>query len=168
MKEAGHENGAGLPDIVYSTNDQAYHKKIAEYLQQAWGELGLKVDVNIVEWKSFTPQRRSGNYQIARDGWVMDYDDPSNILNLTSTGNGNNSSKYSNPEYDALLEKAASEKDQKTRFDYFHQAEEMLMRDMGVTPLLYYNEMYLQSDKIKDSYHTTDGIYHFEYADIAE
>ena len=168
LKEAGHENGAGLPTIVYSTNDQSYHKKIAEYLQQAWGELGLKVDVNIVEWKSFTPQRRSGNYQAARDGWVMDYNDPSNILQLTQTGNGNNSSKYSNPEYDALLEKAASEKDQKTRFDYFHQAEEMLMRDMGVTPLLYYNEMYLQSDKIKDSYHTTDGIWHFEYADIAE
>ena len=168
LAEAGHPNGEGLPTLTYSTNDSAYHKKIAEYLQQAWGELGLKIDVNIVEWKSFTPQRRSGNYQIARDGWVMDYDDPSNILNLTSTGNGNNSSKYSNPEYDALLEKAASEKDQKTRFDYFHQAEEMLMRDMGVTPLLYYNEMYLQSDKIKDSYHTTDGIYHFEYADIAE
>ena len=168
LAEAGHPNGEGLPTLTYSTNDSAYHKKIAEYLQQAWGELGLKIDVNIVEWKSFTPQRRSGNYQIARDGWVMDYDDPSNILNLTSTGNGNNSSKYSNPEYDALLEKAASEKDQKTRFDYFHQAEEMLMRDMGVTPLLYYNEMYLQSDKIKDSYHTTDGIYHFEYADITE
>ncbi|RKW35569.1 MAG: peptide ABC transporter substrate-binding protein [Lachnospiraceae bacterium] len=168
LKEAGHENGAGLPTIVYSTNDQAYHKKIAEYLQQAWGELGLKVDVNIVEWKSFTPQRRSGNYQAARDGWVMDYNDPSNILQLTSTGNGNNSSKYSNPEYDALLEKAANEADPQTRFGYFHQAEEMLMRDMGVTPLLYYNEMYLQSDKIKDSYHTTDGIWHFEYADIAE
>ena len=168
LAEAGHPNGEGLPTLTYSTNDSAYHKKIAEYLQQAWGELGLKIDVNIVEWKSFTPQRRSGNYQIARDGWVMDYDDPSNILNLTATGNGNNSSKYSNPEYDALLEKAASEKDQKTRFDYFHQAEEMLMKDMGVTPLLYYNEMYLQSDKIKDSYHTTDGIYHFEYADITE
>ena len=82
LKEAGHENGAGLPTIVYSTNDQAYHKKIAEYLQQAWGELGLKVEVNIVEWKSFTPQRRSGNYQAARDGWVMDYNDPSNILEL--------------------------------------------------------------------------------------
>ncbi len=168
LKEAGHENGAGLPTIVYSTNDQSYHKKIAEYLQQVWGELGVKVEVNIVEWKSFTPQRRSGNYQAARDGWVMDYNDPSNILQLTSTGNGNNSSKYSNPEYDALLEKAANEADPQTRFGYFHQAEEMLMRDMGVTPLLYYNEMYLQSDKIKDSYHTTDGIWHFEYADIAE
>ena len=168
LKEAGHENGAGLPTIVYSTNDQSYHKKIAEYLQQVWGELGVKVEVNIVEWKSFTPQRRSGNYQAARDGWVMDYNDPSNILQLTSTGNGNNSSKYSNPEYDALLEKAANEADPQTRFGYFHQAEEMLMRDMGVTPLLYYNEMYLQSDKVKDSYHTADGIYHFEYADIAE
>ena len=168
LKEAGHENGAGLPTIVYSTNDQSYHKKIAEYLQQVWGELGVKVEVNIVEWKSFTPQRRSGNYQAARDGWVMDYNDPSNILQLTSTGNGNNSSKYSNPEYDALLEKAANEADPQTRFGYFHQAEEMLMRHMGVTPLLYYNEMYLQSDKIKDSYHTTDGIWHFEYADIAE
>ena len=168
LKEAGHENGAGLPTIVYSTNDQSYHKKIAEYLQQVWGELGVKVEVNIVEWKSFTPQRRSGNYQAARDGWVMDYNDPSNILQLTSTGNGNNSSKYSNPEYDALLEKAANEADPQTRFGYFHQAEEMLMRDMGVTPLLYYNEMYLQSDKIKESYHTTDGIWHFEYADIAE
>ena len=168
LAEAGHPNGEGLPTLTYSTNDSAYHKKIAEYLQQAWKELGVNVEVNIVEWKSFTPQRRSGNYQIARDGWVMDYNDPSNILQLTQTGNGNNSSKYSNPEYDALLEKAAKEVDPQTRFGYFHQAEEMLMRDMGVTPLLYYNEMYLQSDKVKDSYHTADGIYHFEYADIAE
>ena len=168
LAEAGHPNGEGLPTFTYSINDASYHKKIAEYLQQAWKELGINVEVNVVEWKSFTPQRRSGNYQIARDGWVMDYNDPSNILQLTQTGNGNNSSKYSNPEYDALLEKAAAEIDPQTRYGYFHQAEEMLMRDMGVTPLLYYNEMYLQSDKVKDSYHTADGIWHFEYADIAE
>ena len=168
LKEAGYENGVGLPEMVYSTNDASYHKKIAEYLQQAWGELGLKVDVNIVEWKSFTPQRRSGNYQIARDGWVMDYNDPSNILQLTQTGNGNNSSKYSNPEYDALLEKAAKEVDPQTRFGYFHQAEELLLKDAGVIPLMYQNETYLQSDKIKDSFYTSDGVWHFEYADIAE
>jgi len=168
LAEAGHPNGEGLPTFTYSINDASYHKKIAEYLQQAWKELGINVEVNVVEWKSFTPQRRSGNYQIARDGWVMDYNDPSNILQLTQTGNGNNSSKYSNLEYDALLEKAAAEIDPQTRYGYFHQAEEMLMRDMGVTPLLYYNEMYLQSDKVKDSYHTADGIWHFEYADIAE
>ena len=168
LKEAGYENGVGLPEMVYSTNDASYHKKIAEYLQQAWGELGLKVEVNIVEWKSFTPQRRSGNYQIARDGWVMDYNDPSNILELALTGNGNNNAKYSNPEFDALMEKAATEKDPQTRFGYFHQAEDFIMKDTAMVPLLYYNDFYLQSDKVKDSWHSPDGFWHFEYADIAE
>ena len=140
LKEAGYENGVGLPEMVYSTNDASYHKKIAEYLQQAWGELGLKVQVNIVEWKSFTPQRRSGNYQIARDGWVMDYNDPSNILELALTGNGNNNAKYSNPEFDALMSKAATEKDPQTRFGYLHQAEDFIMKDTAMVPLLYYND----------------------------
>ena len=168
LKEAGYENGVGLPEMVYSTNDASYHKKIAEYLQQAWGELGLKVQVNIVEWKSFTPQRRSGNYQIARDGWVMDYNDPSNILELALTGNGNNNAKYSNPEFDALMSKAATEKDPQTRFGYLHQAEDVIMKDTAMVPLLYYNDFYLQSDKVKDSWHSPDGFWHFEYADIAE
>ena len=168
LKEAGYENGVGLPEMVYSTNDASYHKKIAEYLQQAWGELGLKVDVNIVEWKSFTPQRRSGNYQIARDGWVMDYNDPSNILELALTGNGNNNSKYSNPEFDGLMNKAATEKDPQTRFGYLHQAEDLIMKDTAMVPLLYYNDFYLQSDKITGSWHSPDGFWHFEYADIAE
>ena len=168
LKEAGYENGVGLPDMVYSTNDASYHKKIAEYLQQAWGELGLKVQVNIVEWKSFTPQRRSGNYQIARDGWVMDYNDPSNILELALTGNGNNNAKYSNPEFDALMSKAATEKDPQTRFGYLHQAEDFIMKDTAMVPLLYYNDFYLQSDKITGSWHSPDGFWHFEYADIAE
>ena len=168
LKEAGYENGVGLPEMVYSTNDASYHKKIAEYLQQAWGELGLKIEVNIVEWKSFTPQRRSGNYQIARDGWVMDYNDPSNILELALTGNGNNNAKYSNPEFDALMEKAATEKDPQTRFGYFHQAEDLMMKDTAMVPLLYYNDFYLQSDKITGSWHSPDGFWHFEYADIAD
>ena len=168
LKEAGYENGVGLPEMVYSTNDASYHKKIAEYLQQAWGELGLKVQVNIVEWKSFTPQRRSGNYQIARDGWVMDYNDPSNILELALTGNGNNNAKYSNPEFDALMSKAATEKDPQTRFGYLHQAEDFIMKDTAMVPLLYYNDFYLQSDKITSSWHSPDGFWHFEYADIAE
>ena len=168
LKEAGHENGAGLPTMSYTTNDTGFNKKVAEYLQQAWKELGINVEVNIVEWKSFIPQRRSGNYQIARDGWVMDYNDPSNLLECAYSTNGNNSSRYKNPEYDALIDKAAHETDAKTRFGYFHQAEELLLKDAGVIPLMYQNETYLQKDNIKDSFYTSDGIWHFEYADIAE
>ena len=168
LKEAGHENGAGLPTMSYTTNDAGFNKKVAEYLQQACKELGINVEVNIVEWKSFIPQRRSGNYQIARDGWVMDYNDPSNLLECAYSTNGNNSSRYKNPEYDALLDKAAHETDAKTRFGYLHQAEELLLKDTGVIPLMYQNETYLQKDNIKDSFYTSDGIWHFEYADIAE
>ncbi len=168
LKEAGHENGAGLPAMSYTTNDAGLNKKVAEYLQQAWKELGINVEVNIVEWKSFIPQRRSGNYQIARDGWVMDYNDPSNILELALTGNGNNNAKYSNPEFDALMGKAATEKDPQTRFGYLHQAEDFIMKDTAMVPLLYYNDFYLQSDKITGSWHSPDGFWHFEYADIVE
>ena len=47
LKEAGHENGAGLPTMSYTTNDAGLNKKVAEYLQQAWKELGINVEVNL-------------------------------------------------------------------------------------------------------------------------
>ena len=85
LADAGYPNGEGLPTITYTTNDAGYHKVVAEYLQQAWGELGLNVEVNIVEWSSFTPMRRNGEYMVARNGWVGDYSDPSNMLDLSPT-----------------------------------------------------------------------------------
>jgi len=48
LKEAGYENGVGLPTMSYTTNDAGFNKKVAEYLQQAWKELGINVEVNIV------------------------------------------------------------------------------------------------------------------------
>ena len=62
LADAGYPEGEGLPSITYSTNDAGYHKVVAEYLQQAWGELGIDVNVDIVEWASFTPMRRNGDY----------------------------------------------------------------------------------------------------------
>ena len=54
LAEAGYPDGEGFPAITYSTNDAGYHKVVAEYLQQAWAELGITLDVDIVEWASFT------------------------------------------------------------------------------------------------------------------
>ena len=168
LAEAGYPNGQGFPAFSYLTNDASYHKPVAEYLQNAWGQLGLTMNIDIQEWKTVTANRRSGNYDVARNGWVMDYNDPSNLLECAYSSNGNNSSRYKSSEFDALLDKAAQESDAKTRFGYFHQAEELLLKDAGVIPILYQNETYLQSDKITDSFYTSDGIWHFEYADIAE
>lgn len=77
LADAGYPDGEGFPTISYTTNDAGYHKVVAEYLQQAWAELGIDLQVNIVEWSSFTPMRRSGDFEVARNGWVGDYSDPS-------------------------------------------------------------------------------------------
>ena len=54
LADAGYPNGEGFPTIEYSANDAGYHIPVAEYVQQAWGELGITVNINKVEWASFT------------------------------------------------------------------------------------------------------------------
>ncbi len=168
LAEAGYPGGAGFPAIQYVINDSGYHKVVAEYLQQAWGELGLTVNVEVVEWSSFTPQRRAGDYDIARNGWSFDYNDPSSMLELFATGNGNNDGKYSTPEYDAALETARTTHDVEERFAALHTAEDIIMNEMGMLPIAYYNDFWLQSSKITGSWHSPYGYYYFMFADVTE
>ena len=168
LEEAGYPNGEGLPALTYSTNDSGYHKAVAEYLQQAWKELGINLNVDIVEWASFTPMRRNGDYEIVRNGWVGDYSDPSNMLDLMYSTNGNNDGKFSNKEYDAAMDKARSTMDAKERSEALHKAEDILMEETGNIPLAYYNDFWLQSDKIDGAWHSPYGYWHFEDADIVE
>lgn len=168
MEEAGYPNGEGFPTVTYSTNDSGYHKAVAEYLQQAWGELGLTVEVDVVEWASFTPMRRNGEYVAARNGWVGDYSDPSNMLDLLYSTNGNNDGKYNNPEYDAQMDISRNTLDAKERSAALHKAEDILMEDAGCIPVAYYNDFYLQSSKITGMWHSPYGYWFFMFADIAE
>ena len=168
LEEAGYPNGEGFPAISYTTNDAGYHKVVAEYLQQAWAELGIDLQVNIVEWSSFTPMRRNGEYDVARNGWVGDYSDPSNILDLLYSTNGNNDGKFSNSEYDAAMDTSRTTLDAAERSEALHTAEDILMAEAGCVPIAYYNDFWLQSDKITGSWHSPYGYWYFMYADIAE
>lgn len=167
LAEAGYPNGEGFPAITYSTNDQGYHMPLAEYLQEAWSELGINVTIETVEWASFTPQRRAGDYDVCRNGWVMDYDDPSNMLELFQTGNGNNDGKYSNPEFDAAIE-ASKVADKATHFEQLHKAEDILMEDMGCIPVAYYNDFWLQSSSLQGTWHSPYGYWYLQYGYVAE
>lgn len=167
LAEAGYPDGEGFPAITYSTNDQGYHMPLAEYLQTAWSELGINVTIETVEWASFTPQRRAGDYDVCRNGWVMDYDDPSNMLELFQTGNGNNDGKYSNPEFDAAIE-ASKVADKATHFEQLHKAEDILMEDMGCIPVAYYNDFWLQSSSLQGTWHSPYGYWYLQYGYIAE
>ena len=164
LAEAGYPNGEGFPTIEYMTNDAGYNKPIAEYLQNAWSELGIRMDIKIVEWSSFTPTRRAGDFEICRGGWVYDYDDPSNMLNLFTTESGNNDGKYSNPDVDKLLAEARSTDDKAEHFDKLHQAEKIMMEDAAVAPLVYSSDFYLQRPEIKGTWHSPYGYWYFMYA----
>ena len=165
LEEAGYPNGEGYPTIEYSTNDAGYHVPLAEYLQQAWGDLGITLTINKMEWSSFTPARRAGEYDVARNGWVMDYNDPSNMLDLFCSGNGNNDGKYSNPEFDAAIE-ASRVADVSEHFAQLHKAEDILMEDTGCLPIAYYNDYWLQSPALKGTWHSPYGYWYLQYGYI--
>lgn len=168
LADAGYPDGAGFPAITYSTNDAGYHKVVAEYLQQAWAEIGVNLQVDIVEWASFTPMRRNGDYDASRNGWVGDYSDPSNMLDLLYSSNGNNDGKFNNAEYDAAMDISRTTLDAKERSEALHKAEDILMDEAACIPVAYYNDFWLQSTKIQNMWHSAYGYWYFMYADIAE
>ena len=165
LEEAGYPNGEGYPTIEYSTNDAGYHVPLAEYLQQAWGDLGITLTINKMEWSSFTPARRAGEYDVARNGWVMDYNDPSNMLDLFCTSNGNNDGKYANPDFDAAID-ASRVADSAEHFAQLHKAEDILMEDAGCLPIAYYNDYWLQSPALKGTWHSPYGYWYLQYGYI--
>ena len=167
LEEAGYPNGEGYPTIEYSCNDAGYHVPLAEYLQQAWGDLGITLTISKMEWSSFTAARRAGEYDVARNGWVMDYNDPSNMLDLFCSGNGNNDGKYSNPEFDAAIE-ASRVADVTEHFAQLHKAEDILMEDTGCLPIAYYNDYWLQSSSLKGIWHSPYGYWYLQYGYIEE
>lgn len=168
LAEAGYPDGKNFPTVTYSINDASYHKVVAQYVQQAWKELGITVNVDVVEWASFLPMRRAGDYQISRNGWLFDYNDASNMLDILYSTNGNNDAKYKSTAYDAAMDKAASEVNPETRSGYLHQAEDIAMNDMAVIPIAYYNDFYLQSAKVTGSWHCPYGYWYLQYADITQ
>lgn len=167
LADAGYPNGEGYPTIEYSTNDAGYHVPLAEYLQQAWSDLGITLTISKMEWSSFTAARRAGEYDVARNGWVMDYNDPSNMLDLFCSGNGNNDGKYSNPEFDAAIE-ASRVADVSEHFAQLHKAEDILMEDMGCIPVAYYNDFWLQTSSLKGTWHSPYGYWYLQYGYIEE
>ena len=167
LADAGYPNGEGYPTLEYSTNDAGYHVPLAEYLQQAWGDLGITLTINKMEWSSFTPARRAGEYDVARNGWVMDYNDPSNMVELFCTDNGNNDGKYSNADFDAAIE-ASKVADVSEHFAQLHKAEDILMEDMGCIPVAYYNDFWLQSPALKGTWHSPYGYWYLQYGYIEE
>ena len=170
LAEAGYPNGEGFPVVEYLYNTNDAHKAVAEALQNMWEqELGVTVTLNNQEWAAFIQTRKDGDYSIARNGWISDYNDPISFLDMWMTGGGNNDAQYSNPEYDNLIKEAKTTSDAAERMKLLHQAEDILVgQDYVVDPLYFYTQKYMLADGIEGMYYCPLGYFFFGYTHQAK
>jgi len=149
-REAGYSKGNPLTvEIRYNTSEG--HKKVAIAISAMWKmNLGVKTKLINEEWKVFLQNRKQKKLtQVFRGGWIGDYNDAFTFAELMQSNHGINDSGYNNPEYDKLLEQAATESDMKKRRGILEAAERMLLKDHAIMPLYFYVSKHLIKPYVK-------------------
>ncbi len=161
LADAGYPDGKGFPtmQLSYYTNDNV--KKIVEALAQMWEtNLGIKVEISNEEWAVYYDNVVAGNFEVGAMGWSGDYLHPMTFLPLAYTGDPNNLTGYSNPDYDALVDKARVTTDPKEDMDIMRQADNLVSAEYPFVTLYYKSNMLLMKDYVKGWYDSaTDIIY---------
>ncbi len=78
----------------YLTNESSGHVAIAECIQQDLAAIGINMTIRTCEWNVFLNDRKNGNYDVARNGWIADFNDPINMLEMWTTDSGNNDAQF--------------------------------------------------------------------------
>ncbi len=149
IKEAGYGPEKPLKlQLAYNTSEN--HKKIAVAIAAMWKKLGVEVDLVNTELKVHYANLRQGDFQVGRAGWIADYNDAQNFLFLhQSSTKQQNYSKFSNPEYDKLMDQASTTNDVQKRAQLMEQAETILLKELPVLPIYFYVSRNLVSTKVK-------------------
>ena len=165
LAEAGYADGKGLPTITYLYNEGTGHQAIGEALQSMWEQLGATVTLESQEWATFLNTRKNGDYQVARNGWLGDYNDPISFLDMWVTDGGNNDAQYSNADYDAIIRKVKASGDAAERMTLMHEAEDLIMgQDWVLCPVYYYVDIYMMKDNVSGAWSSPLGFKYFMYA----
>lgn len=158
----------------FLTNSGTSNERAAQLIQDDLKKAGIQMTIKTEDWKVFIADRQNGNYTLCREGWIADYDDPSNMLEIFLTKSGNNDMQFGkNPiasapqnwaDYDKLLDQARTETDAAKRADLLVKAEKMLMDTNAVIPLYFYNDVYMMKSNVSGVYETLTGNKYFMYA----
>lgn len=139
LREAGYADGSELKGLSILYNTGSGHENIAQAVKNMWEEhLGVIVTLEGVESKISSQRARSQDYTIRRAGWYGDYADPTSWLDIRSSKDENNTTKWSNLEYDALLAKAALAEDPVKRMVYLRDAEAIMLKECPHAVLFHY------------------------------
>ena len=177
---------------IYNTNDS--HKAIAEYLQGALSTVGIDMKLENQEWNTFLNTRKQGDYSIARNGWLADYNDPISFLDMWISTSGNNDVQFGKGEnanvaiynldltpygydtkvengtwaetYDVLISTIKSCTDTDNRYAMMHMAEDMLMETGCIVPLYFYTDLYMLDDSVHGFYSNPLGFKYFMHCTI--
>ena len=81
-------------EIEYLLNENSAHKAVAESLQQDLAAVGINISIATQDWNVFLEERKNGNFDMAREGWIADFNDPINMLEMFTTTSGNNDPQF--------------------------------------------------------------------------
>lgn len=144
LMDAGFLHGDQFITVEILFNKDAGHDQVVQAIAQDWArELGVRVVLRQKERKVFREDLKSRRYMISTANWFGDYGDPVTFLDIHRSTDGNNDRGYSRPEFDALLDAAASEADPAARLRLLEQAEAMLIEDAPLLPLVHECSVYL-------------------------
>ena len=160
--------------FTYLTNNSESNVRIAEAIQADLATIGIDMSIEQQEWATFLNTRKNGDFDIAREGWIMDYNDPINMLEMWVTSSGNNDCQFGKDDskaldwsyYDNLISEIRTEADLAKRAELMHTAEDYLMDTWCVVPIYYYNDPYMVKDYVKGVYCTVEGMKYFYHATI--
>ena len=184
----------GFPTLTYLYNTSDSHKAIGEYLQSTLAGIGINIKLENQEWNTFLDTRKSGNYSIARNGWVADYNDPICFLDLWTTTSGNNDPQLGRGDhaqvsiydldltpygydikvrqgtwaqtYDVLIATIKACRDADIRYALMHLAEDLLMSTGVIMPIYFNTDLYMVDDALEGFYANPLGYKFFHNATV--
>ncbi len=173
------DNGDGTytPDtpisFPYILNENSGHEAVAQCIQQDLAVVGIDMQINVLDWQVLLNDRKNGDFTFAREGWLADYDDPINMIEMFASNSGNDDCQLGKTDsaaapdwtaYDELVQNIYHETDYAARTEMLKEAEQMLMDTWAVIPIYYYNDVYMQKTNVDGIYATVTGNKYFMYA----
>ncbi|URM32036.1 peptide ABC transporter substrate-binding protein [Cytobacillus firmus] len=152
LEELGYKDASELPAVTLSYNTSEAHQKIAQAIQDMWKQnLGVEVNLDNAEWNVYLDKINTMDYQVGRLGWLGDFNDAMNFLEMyRDADGGNNSTGWESKEFQDLLAKSATEADAEARQQLLKDAEAIFMEDMPVAPIYFYTNNWVQAEGLKD------------------
>ena len=183
-----------FPSLTYLYNTSSGHKAIGEYIQSAFASVGVTINLVNQEWNTFLNTRKNGDYSVARNGWLADYNDPISFLDMWVTASGNNDVQFGKgahkdlklysldltdlgydvkvvdgtwaETYDVIISIIKKCTDPSVRTELMHRAEDLLMSTGCIVPLYFYTDIYMLSDKVEGFFSNPLGYKYFMYTTI--